>query len=66
VRFETEPGEQAQVDFARFNVVFTDEPENPRIVRLFVSVRRRSTDNCDLNYPAGMRGLSGPRCRMCS
>ena len=25
-RFETEPGEQAQVDFAEFSVAFTDEP----------------------------------------
>jgi transposase len=35
VRFETPPGEQAQVDFARFHVVFTDEPTTPRIVWLF-------------------------------
>ncbi len=35
VRFETRPGEQAQVDFAQFNVVFTDEPATPRIVWLF-------------------------------
>jgi hypothetical protein len=26
VRFETPPGEQAQVDFAHFETVFTDEP----------------------------------------
>jgi transposase len=26
VRFETPPGEQAQVDFARFEAVFADEP----------------------------------------
>ena len=26
VRFETPPGDQAQVDFAQFQVVFTDEP----------------------------------------
>ena len=32
VRFETPPGEQAQVDFARFHVVFTDEPQTPCIV----------------------------------
>ncbi len=38
VRFETPPGEQAQVDFAQFNVVFTDEPETPRIVWLFSMV----------------------------
>ncbi|MFC1455484.1 IS21 family transposase [Microvirga arabica] len=35
VRFETVPGEQAQVDFAQFQVVFTDEPTAPRIVWLF-------------------------------
>jgi transposase len=35
VRFETAPGEQAQVDFAQLQVVFTDEPTVPRIVWLF-------------------------------
>jgi transposase len=35
VRFETPPGEQAQVDFAQFQVVFTDEPGATRIVWLF-------------------------------
>jgi transposase len=35
VRFETAPGEQGQVDFAQFQVVFTDEPAAPRIVWLF-------------------------------
>lgn len=35
VRFETPPGEQAQVDFAQFHVVFTDEPTAPRVVWLF-------------------------------
>jgi transposase len=34
-RFETEPGEQAQVDFAQFKTVFRDEPERLRIVWLF-------------------------------
>jgi transposase len=38
VRFETVPGEQAQIDFAQFSVVFTDEPETPRIVWLFSMV----------------------------
>lgn len=38
VRFETAPGEQAQVDFAQFHVVFTDEPTTPRIVWLFSMV----------------------------
>ena len=35
VRFETPPGCQAQVDFARFVTTFTDEPEISRIVWLF-------------------------------
>jgi transposase len=35
IRFETPPGAQAQVDFAQFQVVFTDEPSVPRIVWLF-------------------------------
>jgi transposase len=38
VRFETPPGEQAQVDLARFEVVFTDEPSVMRIVWLFCMV----------------------------
>lgn len=35
VRFETPPGLQAQVDLARFEVEFTDEPGAKRIVWLF-------------------------------
>ena len=35
VRFETPPGEQAQVDFARFEVEFADEQGAKRIVWLF-------------------------------
>jgi transposase len=35
VRFETPPGVQAQVDFARFVVDFTDDPGISRIVWLF-------------------------------
>lgn len=35
VRFETKAGLQAQVDFARFVVEFTDEPGSTRIVWLF-------------------------------
>src|ERR1700733_10711085 len=38
VRFETPPGEQAQVDFARFEVVFADEPGTRRVVWLFSMV----------------------------
>jgi transposase len=35
VRFETEPGQQAQVDFAHFKVAFDDEPQQLRVVWLF-------------------------------
>jgi predicted phage terminase large subunit-like protein len=35
VRFETPPGEQAQVDFAQFQLQFTDEPAVTRVVWLF-------------------------------
>ena len=35
MRFETPPGRQAQVDFAHFRTVFTDEPGTERILRLF-------------------------------
>jgi transposase len=35
VRFETAPGRQAQVDFAHFRTVFTDEPGIERVVWLF-------------------------------
>src|SRR5919112_5062793 len=35
VRFETPPGEQAQVDFAQFQVVFADERGATRVVWLF-------------------------------
>jgi transposase len=38
VRFETPPGRQAQVDFAHFRTVFTDEPGVERIVWLFSMV----------------------------
>ena len=38
VRYETPPGEQAQVDFARFEIEFTDEPGAKRIVWLFSMV----------------------------
>jgi transposase len=38
VRFETPPGEQAQVNFAQFQVVFTDEPTITRIVSMFSMV----------------------------
>ena len=35
IRFETPPGDQAQVDFAQFQLQFTDEPTVTRIVWLF-------------------------------
>ena len=35
VRFETPPGRQAQVDFAHFRTVFSDEPGSERILWLF-------------------------------
>ena len=35
VRFETTPGRQAQVDFAHFRTLFTDEPGTERILWLF-------------------------------
>lgn len=38
VRFETPAGEQAQVDLARFEVAFTDEPGLTRIAWLFSMV----------------------------
>ena len=34
-RFETAPGEQAQVDFAQFKTEFTEEPSRIRVVWLF-------------------------------
>jgi len=34
-RFETLPGEQAQVDFAQFKTAFTEQPDQVRIVWLF-------------------------------
>ena len=38
VRYETPAGEQAQVDFARFEVEFPDEPGSARVVWLFSMV----------------------------
>ncbi|MCB1739994.1 MAG: IS21 family transposase [Gammaproteobacteria bacterium] len=37
-RFETPPGHQAQVDFAQFQVCFTDEPQRVQVVWLFAMV----------------------------
>lgn len=38
MRFETPTGQQAQIDFARFIVTFTDEPGTTRVVWLFPMV----------------------------
>jgi transposase len=46
VRFETPPGEQAQVDFAQFEVVFTDEPGAVRKVWLFSLVSATAAATC--------------------
>jgi transposase len=45
-RFETPPGHQAQVDFAFFKTVFTDEPSQERIVWLFSMVLGHSRKLC--------------------
>ena len=37
-RFETRPGQQAQVDFAHFRLCFTDEPSQARVIWLFSMV----------------------------
>lgn len=37
-RFETRPGQQAQVDFAHFRLCFTDEPSRARVIWLFSMV----------------------------
>lgn len=37
-RYETPPGQQAQVDFAHFETTFTDEPSKPRRIWLFSMV----------------------------
>ena len=42
VRFETPPGRQAQVDFAHFRTVFTDEPGAEHVIWLFSLVWRRT------------------------
>ena len=38
LRFETPPGEQAQVDFARFKVHFNEQPDRLRVIWLFSMV----------------------------
>jgi len=46
IRFETPAGRQAQVDFAHFRTVFTDEPGAERIVWLFSLVLGHSRMMC--------------------
>jgi hypothetical protein len=46
VRFETPPGRQAQVDFAHFRTLFTDEPGTERILWLFSLVLGHSRMLC--------------------
>ena len=74
VRFETPPGEQAQVDFARFEVVFADEPNTRRIVWLFSMVLgfsrliwarllfiRTCNRSCVATSPPSPRSAGAPR-----
>ena len=72
LRFETPPGQQAQVDFAHFRTVFTDEPGVKRIVWLFSLVLGHSRMmwgrfvlHQDLPTPAALshRRLRGTRWR---
>ena len=62
VRFETPPGAQAQVDLARFEVEFGDEPGVTRIVWLFslvlVKPRRSSPRAALLRMPPLRRARS--------
>jgi transposase len=54
VRFETPPREQAQVDLARFEVEFTDEPGATRIVWLFsMGARLFASDLGAVRRPPG-------------
>jgi hypothetical protein len=41
VRFEAAPGQQGQVDFAQFQVVFTDEPTTVLVAAHPIRVRLR-------------------------
>jgi transposase len=52
VRFETPPGVQAQVDFARFVVDFTDDPGTSRVVWLFSLVLGHSLPVRALRAPS--------------
>lgn len=63
-RFETPPGEQAQVDFAEFRVTFTSEPGRRYRVHLFLMVMGfsrwfRGHFGRDQKLPTVMRGHNG-------
>ena len=58
LRFETPPGTQAQVDFARFVVAFTDDPGNTRIVWLFSLVLGHSRSS-SRGTPSGSADAAG-------
>jgi transposase len=66
VRFETPPGEQAQVDFARFEVIFAGEPGVPRVVWLFLDgTRLLAADLGKVRRPPGPAiGAALPRRRL--
>ena len=63
-RFETPPGEQAQVDFAEFTVTFTNEPDRQYRVYLFLFVMGHSRwfwgrFGRDQKLPTVLRGHNG-------
>ena len=64
-RFETAPGKQAQVDFAQFKTVFTDQPDQVRMAGF--KWKRRQTSAVYAASPKGARAylasLSSPASR---
>jgi transposase len=58
VRFETPPGEQAQVDFARFEVEFAHELGVKRLVWLFSMVLGYSRLSCAATSPLSRRSAA--------
>ena len=59
VRFETLPGEQAQVDFAHFEVEFADDPGVKRVVWLFSMVRAFAAGGGPRRGTRPISGLGG-------
>ena len=59
VRFETPPGDQAQVDFAQFQVIFTDEPTVTRIVYLTHQIRTGREKQLFFEVPLCLSGRCG-------